>query len=184
MNTSKKISSRFKKKSKPKFKNFELYNDLDIPLYNWEQLLKHGDMKFLFVNEKERNYHVNPNRIIEAYDSISDKYMQKLDIDLMNDELYILMQHCIQANEDRIQGDRTQINFIKMYEQQIEDIKKESLKADFSKQRMAVEKWAKYNIDPKEKTLNDFCNLVLMMREETEQIIENKNSRHGGNTED
>lgn len=184
MNTLKKISSRFKKKAKPKFKNFELYNDLDIPLYNWEQLLKHGDMKFLFVNEKERNYHVNSNRIIEAYDSISDKYMQKLDIDLMNDELYILMQHRIEAREAYIQGDRTQMNFIKSFDEQIQEIQKESVKADFSKQRMSVEKWAKYNIDPKEKTLNDFCNLVLMMREETEQIIANKNSRHGSNTED
>lgn len=165
MNTSKQISSN---------KSVKIYDDYaDIPVVpNWENIVERGRIEFLIANEKKRRHKVPPRKLLRAYDKISDQYFQAMDIDLINEELFVLIQKRIEARDKFINGDKSQMNFIKMYSRTIDEIKKNEVKASFSKNRLGVEKW--FGQPLKGKTLKEFTVLVKMIQEESE-LVKRKN---------
>lgn len=180
MTTLKKIFSKKREVLRPT----ALYLDYSvIPLYNWERIIEDGDIRYLIIKDGQRNQHVNPSRFVTAYDTISDQYFADLGIDLMNDELYALMQHKAEAIERYVNGDRSALNNVRMYNAQIKDLKSDDIKADLVKQRMSVSKWFRQPIDPRKTTLKEFCKIIKLMREETEQMIK-KPTQNGDSQED
>lgn len=180
MTTLKKIFSKKREVLRPTVLHMDYST---IPLYNWERIIEDGEIKYLIAKDSQRNYHVNPSRFVTAYDTISDQYLKDLGVDLMTDELYALMQHRIEARERYVNGDKSALNFIRMYDSQIKDLKSDEAKADLVKQRMSVSKWFRQPIDPRKTTLKEFCKIIKLMREETEQMIK-KPTQNGDSQED
>ena len=160
-----KLQQRFKK-TKGRLKFIEIYADInEIPLKNWELLCDTNDLRHLLVHQEHWLFEVNTHALLNAYDKISDQYMQQLGIDLQNDELFILIYKKIEATQKYLEGEKHQINFVRIFDAQIKDIRKSAVKADFVGNRIAVEKWYGQKIEDT-RTLLEFCKMIKMMEQE------------------
>lgn len=154
------------KKFKARFKFIEIYADInEIPLKNWEMLCDSNDLRHLLVHKDHWLFEVNTHALLNAYDKISDQYMQELGIDLLNDELFVLIYKKMEATDLYLKGEKHRINFIRIFDAQIKEIRKSAVKADFVGNRIAVEKWFGQKVE-KERTLLEFCKMIKMMEQE------------------
>lgn len=157
-------------------KKIALYESIStILLFNWEKVST-GDISYLIVNERDRNKSVPDYRLQNAYDTICDEYFAAMDIDPTDDELIILIQKIIWKRQEYLDGDRSAMNFIRAYEEQIKSIKQRETKNDFVKNRMAVTKWYGQKIDPKDTTLEEFIKIIDLMKESAPKTTDNGES--------
>lgn len=153
-----------------KSSKFECYDDYSVvPLRVWEDLSKKGDIKCLVISGSKRKIRKNIEKLIEAYDTISDQYIEELEIDMENNEIFTLTYKIIEANDRYINGDKKAKHFIRMYEKERDDLLKSIAKADYVGNRIAVSKWYGQKINPDETTLQEFCKMVKLMQEEVKQ---------------
>lgn len=174
------LKARFSKNNRHKLKVHPIiYDDLiDIPVHNWEQIVQYGKVQFIIVLEHLRNSELNEILVRDAYDKMTDQYFEKRGIDLRDEELFILIQKRIEFRNKFMQGDKSAMNFIKLYTRQITDIKKNAVKPNLAQTRLAVQKW--YGpIDKYKMTMSDFLDIVLLMEKEFATIESNKKQKNG-----
>lgn len=148
-----------------KRKSFNLYQGIkELPIYNWEKIVG-GEVQYLIIEEKDREKKINPIRLMETYDKCADEYFEAAEIDIINDELFITTQKLIEYRTRYIAGDKSAINFVKAYEEQIRAIKQREGKADFVKNRMALQKWFGQPIDTKKTTVYEFIQISKLAQE-------------------
>jgi len=119
-----------------------------------------------------------PGYIVQnRYDEIVDAFNEALEIDIENDEYFVTMFKLIEARDKYIKGDKTAINFVRLWEKELEDIKKEQVKANYVKYRIQVQKWYGQSIDPDRTTGAEFIEMINIMKEEAEKIKSNGYSK-------
>lgn len=157
----------------------KVYENLrDIPVFNFERIIQHGEIEFIIVQKHLRKSKLNKIIVQDALDKMVDQYFKAFDIDLRNDEMFLLIQKLIEVRESYMKGRKDAMNFIKFYERQIADMRKNSVKPNLSENRMAVTKWFG-PMDPKKTTMDDFISAVKLMQREA-AIMASKNERKHG----
>jgi hypothetical protein len=154
----------------PKKEKFviKLYYSIDeMPLYNFEKLLD-GNIEYLLADPTLIKC-INPVKLTLAHDSVMDGYFEALDVDLRDAEYFIYIQKRIEYRDQFINGNRSAMNFVRLYTAQIEELNRDVVKPDFVKNRMAVTKWFRQPIDPKTTTVREYIKITQLMREEAEQ---------------
>lgn len=151
-------------KRKPKLV-IEIYHGIDeLFVFNFEKILD-GKPEYLLHDHTLIGV-ADPVSIIDAYDLAMDEYCKELDIDLRDDDYFIYIQKRIQYRDQFIQGDKSAMNFIRYFDALIDEIKRNVIKPDFVKNRMAVAKWYRQPIDPKKTTVREFLKIHSLMMDE------------------
>lgn len=165
------------KKDKSKRIHPKIYDDLaNISQANWEKIVQDGDIRFIIVEKHKRHYDLNAELVRDAMDKMMDQYFREMEIDLMDDELFLLIQRRIMMRDKFMKGDKSAMNFIRLITSQIDDIKKSVIKPNLVKNRIALEKW--FGQPLKDKSVLENINTYKLMKEEAEAIIaaSNKNT--------
>ena len=161
---------------RPKYHYVELYKGLeDIPLLNLEKVLS-GKIEYIFKDPNDIDY-ADYFHVQNRYDEIVDAFNEALEIDIENDEYFVTMYKLIEARNKFIKGDKSAINFVRLWEKELEKIKTEQVKANYVKYRIQVQKWYGQAINPVETTGEEFIEMINLMKEEAEKIRSNGNSK-------
>lgn len=169
---------RLKKKSSSKSKAHpKIYDSINtIPVHNWEQIVQFGRIEFIIIDKHRRAFQLNTVLVQDAMDKISDQFMEAMGINTQDDELNIMIIKRMEFREKFMHGDKSAINFIRMYDRQIAALKIGTVKVNLQKHRLQVEKWFG-PIDKFKKTVSEFIDIVKMMEEEAAQIRANQTKK-------
>lgn len=169
---------RSKKKSSNKKKvHPRVYTSIEqMPQHNWEQIVQFGRIEFIVIEKHRRGDELNQIIVRDAMDQLSDQFMEAMGINPQDDEYFVLIIKRMEARQKFMDGDRSAINFIRMFDKQIASIKMEAIKPNLQKYRLQVEKWFG-PIDKYTKTVSEFIDIVKMMEEEAAQIRAAKNKK-------
>lgn len=166
LNTSK------RKSSKSKLHYVEMYEGIeDLPLRNLEKLLE-GDLTVLLKRKEDVEF-ADLAHLVDTRDTIVDAFNKALDIDVENDEYFMVMIKLIEERKKFIAGDKTAINFVKLFEKELERMNLEATKTNFVRYRMQIQKWYGQPIDPIKTTAQEFIEMINLMKEEAEKQKQN-----------
>jgi hypothetical protein len=142
-----------------------IYSSIDdLPVFNFEKILN-GFPQYI-LHDPTLISAANPELMVSASDNIMDEYFKELEIDLRDDDYFIFIQKAIEYRDKFIQGDKSAKNFVKYYELQIAELKRNTVKPDFVKNRMAIAKWFRQPIDTKTTTVKEFLSIHKLMMDE------------------
>jgi len=155
---------------KPKFKPVELYENIsEMILHNWEQLQITGDSEWLIKKEKEKKYKgtIKPERLKEVFFSLHDQYAKLSNgVSEVLEKWHILVLQQMDAMELVAKGDRSQMNFVNMYQKMIDNLMNGGEDVDIIKSRMMYQKEYGQPIRPKEITVPEYRKIVELIDEE------------------
>ncbi len=155
---------------KPKFKPVELIENIhEMFLHNWEQLQLSGDSVWMIKNEADKKYidTINPERFKENFFNLHDQYAQLSDgVSEVMEKWRILVIQLMEATELVALGDRSQLNFVNMYEKMIDNLMKGGEDVDIIKSRMRYQKEYGQPIRPKEITVPEYKKIVEVVEDE------------------
>lgn len=115
-----------------------------MPIHNWQQILKTGDLKFIFKSQSGRV----SKRIGDLWLELQQQYIDEFGLDEHFKKLLRLQKKLIRLRMDYvITGDRFLLNLIKITERDI-DVLNQGEAAKFYDQLDAVEKYKGFAIDP------------------------------------
>jgi len=143
----------------------------DLPLRYLEKLLE-GDLTVL-IKKKEDVDFADISILIDRRDEIVDEFNKALEIDVENDEYFMVIVKLIEEREKYLKGNKAAINFVRLYEKELEQMNLETTKTNFVRYRIQVQKWYGQAIDPLKTTAQEFIEMINLMKEETEKLKQN-----------
>jgi len=146
-----------------------------LPLHNWEQMNLSFDHRWLIV-PSDRKRKVDEEKVREAYFRIYDEYADATGLHETMEGWADLMKMRIEARVEVAHGDRSAINRVEMYGQQIDNLMKDNGDSNVIKNRMLVQQAYRLAIQPKEISLYEY----LMIK----QIVEDQINHSEKPTED
>ena len=115
-----------KKANEPKTKRQErrnivkLWETLDIPKHNWDEINKTGNLRYLIKDPKKFNAkNVDREIFVQQYYKLMDEFLELLGDDPERAELIEMKRALVRARVLYIMGDQFQLNWIEVYEAQI-----------------------------------------------------------------
>ena len=149
-----------------KLKPIELWESLDeMWLHNWEQLNLTGNFKWLYVNEKDWSRKLQYEIGEKKYFELHDQHAELSGDSSMMERIMTLMQQRIEARALVGAGDKSQINWVNMYTEQLKVLTAGGEDVDIIKTRLLVQKAYGMPIKPKETTVTEYIKIMQIVQE-------------------
>lgn len=159
-----------------------LYENLkELPQYNWEELNKSGNLRYLIKKKKDfDSKKVNNTMMEKLYLQLMDDYFMLVGEDPDRDELMLFKQMLIQARCLYLQGDTMQLNWIKIYEGKIQGILNRSKGFDPEENWIQASKWLGNGlIDKKKTSVFEYHHIIKTIINENERANSAKPKGNG-----
>lgn len=118
----------------------------DMPIWNWNQILQTGDLKYLFIKNSGRV----SKKIGDHWDNIQDQYIAEFGLDEnYQKELKLLKKKASLNYEFIYTGDRFINTKLKIVEADLLSLKQDGKGIKFHDLKDRLEKYKGYRIDPK-----------------------------------
>jgi len=157
-------------------KLFEHINDMW--LHNWEQLAITGNPRWMIASDRVRQSKrkVSAARFESKYYELHDQHSEHSPESLeIMDKLFTLFNARLDARAKLADGDRVQINFIRMFTAMIDNLMKGSGDVDVIKSRMIVQQAYGQPINPKMIKVPEYMKIVEVVQDQA--AIQNELNR-------
>ncbi len=136
-----------------------------MKLHNWEQMLLTGDPRWMVIDQTKKDWPFNPEKFHEAYFALHDEYAQITGISEVMERWADLMTSRMDARAAAADGDKSQLNWVEYYTDQIDNLMRGNKDADIIKTRMTMQFYYKQPIREHEITVYDYLMICKFLEE-------------------
>lgn len=150
----------------------ELYSSIhEMPIFNWWNLHRTNDLKWLMVNHKIPLTKRITKDLYELFDKINDEFTDEFGFtDEFREYLRQKKEIEIMKLDFMISGDKTILTFLEIAQKELEKITKEFEGGTFIEIKVALEKAMGFQINPKETTVYDYYNYIKFIQKNTQKV--------------
>lgn len=166
-----------------KLRPVELVDNLkNISQHNWEQSNETQDPDwgmwlYKHQEDRDRKRKIDPVRLNEKYCQLHDEYANATGGFFVLEKIMILMEKRMRCRA-MLEKDPSQINFVNLYTEMIEQLTKVDEEVDVVKNRMIVQKAYGQPIDVHKTSAYEFAMITKALKEEAAQINAKKNGKN------
>lgn len=158
---------KFRKKKKGKLGPAKFHGSIrTLSQHAWEQMNIHSDPLWLLEDQSDRSRKIDPDEIENAYFKIYDEYAEVTGLHDTMDRWRDLMIMRIEARAEVAEGDRSALNRVELYSDQIKQLMRTSSDSDVVKNRMMVQQAYGQPIKPQEITVYEYLMISKLLSEQ------------------
>lgn len=153
-----------------------VHDDIDVlPIRTWFKVNNDQSFESLI---KKRSFLIPKSYLVECWFNIMDQYVSIFGINDNYEKILKTKQKLILAKIDfAISNDRSILNFIKIYEAELESLHIPETKEDEYELIASVEKYVGYKIDESTYSARKFFNHIIAAQKEAEMMEAKKNKK-------
>lgn len=132
------------------------YDSIDAPVYVWNKIHETGDFSWLLVKRRKLTKSLRP-ALEKIWTSIYDEYIKEFGF---SERFIAIKQKEIEIAKMQLEliltGDRSLRTFIKIEQQQLEEMNQGNSKSNFMQSKIAIEKHFKFQINTMTTSIREY----------------------------